>query len=55
MPLEQMAWQDKKNLLKEDEYKKMVIAELARNINGWKEITQMTPYSQEMLGLREYQ
>ena len=55
MPLEQMAWQDKKNLLKEDEYKKMVIAGLARNINGWKEITQITPYSEEMLGLREYQ
>ena len=43
------------DLLKVDEYKRLVGLELARDIEHWKSVTQIEPQSDKMMELFDYQ
>ena len=53
--IEDMQWKEVINLLRMDEFKRLVELGLARNIEHWKLVKDMVPQSEEMLELLEYQ
>ena len=55
MPLKDMKWKEVINLLKMDEYKRLVGLELARDTDHWTSITQIEPQSDKLMELFDYQ
>ena len=55
MPIKKMKWKEVMDLLKMDEYKRLVGLELARDIAHWKSVTQIEPQSDKMMELFDYQ
>ena len=50
-----MKWKELINLLRMDEFKRLVELGLARDIEHWKLAKDMVPQSEEMVELLEYQ
>ena len=50
-----MKWKEVIDLLRIDEYKRLVELELARDIEHWSNVKDITPQSDEMMGLFDYQ
>ena len=50
-----MKWKEVIDLLRINEYKRLVELELARDIEHWKMVKDITPQSDEMMGLFDYQ
>lgn len=50
-----MKWKEVIDLLRIDEYKRLVELELARDIEHWRNVKDITPQSDEMMGLFDYQ
>ena len=50
-----MKWKEVIDLLRIDEYKRLVELELARDIEHWRNVKGITPQSDEMMGLFDYQ
>ena len=50
-----MKWKEVVDLLRMDEYKRLVELELARDIEHWKLVKDMAPQSEAMMELFEYQ
>ena len=55
MPIDKMKWKEVMDLLKMDEYKRLVGLDLARDIEHWKSVTQIEPQSDKMIELFDYQ
>ena len=53
--IEDMKWKEVVDLLRMDEYKRLVELELARDIEHWKFVKDMAPQSEVMMELFEYQ
>ena len=50
-----MKWKEVIDLLRIDEYKRLVELELARDIDHWKMVKDVTPQSDQMMELFDYQ
>ena len=55
MELSKMKWKEVTDLLRKDEYKRLVELELAWDINHWTRVTEIEPLSEEMAELFDYQ
>ena len=53
--IDSMKWKEVIDLLRINEYKRLVELELARDIEHWKMVKDITPQSDEMMGLFDYQ
>ena len=55
MSIDKMKWKEVIDLLRLDEYKRLVQLELARDIEHWKKVMNIAPQSDRMLELFDYQ
>ena len=50
-----MKWKEVVDLLRIDKYKRLMELKLARDIEHWSNVKDITPQSDEMMGLFDYQ